>query len=498
MEEAETKIRKIVKEEYLKQTAKPQLDLIIRKVIIEALKRVKIKELREAAIKSLLVFYNKQYGQIRTLFDGNVAALLAVMVMADKNKSLSERKEAYNKTRNIGYNIPLPQKVVISGVPTQAYMQDYLKNKVRPILDNLIRQEAKDPDDISGRNSLRNRAEMEVRYAEHNTQIEDLKNSGNRLVIASTHSDCSERCAPFQGKVYSLDGTSGKTDDGRNFVPLERATEIWYTTKKGKRYKNGLLGFNCRHFLIPYKSGYRFPEPDKEQEKREYAITLRQRELERNVRKWQIKAIENKALDESEYKKARQNAIIANKEYIEFSKKHNRAYYPSRVQVLAEEKDYFQYNEWAKIIGKENMPPNLAKFKELKYNNSRKFDLLRQYKETVKSGGVTNIGFEKYTQTLRQASEKIVGIDTELGKIKGVTKHLIDRIIGSDKEKRQGVTIEQVIDTLKNGKIDEKIKVNQAGKKSIGIKSDMAYVTINPDTLTVIQCHPLGSRKNEK
>lgn len=339
LEEAETKIRKVVKEEYLKQTAKPQLDLIIRKVIIEALKRVKIKELREAAIKSLLVFYNKQYGQIRTLFDGNVAALLAVMVMADKNKSLSERKEAYNKTRNIGYNIPLPQKVVISGVPTQAYMQDYLKKKVRPILDNLIRQEAKDPDDISGRNSLRNRAEMEVRYAEHNTQIEDLKNSGNRLVIASTHSDCSERCAPFQGKVYSLDGTSGKTDDGRNFVPLERATEIWYTTKKGKRYKNGLLGFNCRHFLIPYKSGYRFPEPDKEQEKREYAITLRQRELERNVRKWQIKAIENKGLDESEYKKARQNAIFANKEYIEFSKKHNRAYYPSRVQVLADSKN---------------------------------------------------------------------------------------------------------------------------------------------------------------
>ena len=149
-------------------------------------------------------------------------------------------------------------------------------------------------------------------------------------------------------------------------------------------------------FIFPYKSGYRFPEPDKKQEKREYAITLRQRELERNVRKWQIKAIENKGLDESEYKKAKQNAIFANKEYIEFSKKHNRAYYPSRVQVSAEEKDYFQYNEWAKIIGKENMPKTLDKFQEIRCNDEKEYRALQEFKQYRAKNPETSITREEY------------------------------------------------------------------------------------------------------
>ena len=198
----------------------------------------------------------------------------------------------------------------------------------------MVKQYPLDPNDVSGRNSLRNLAEMEVRYQSHKDSIENLKAKGVKLVIASTHADCSERCAKWQGKVFSLDGTYGTTDDGRPYEPLENATDIYYTTKAGKTYKNGLLGFNCRHFIIPYKSGYRFPKPNANEERRQYGITLKQRELERQVRKWRTEAITLRGLNREAYLSARQKAIEWNKAYIKFSHDNGRAYYPSRTEIL--------------------------------------------------------------------------------------------------------------------------------------------------------------------
>ena len=222
----------------------------------------------------------------------------------------------------------------ILGSPIKKYMQSYMRDNVKPALDRLAKQQARDPDDVTGRNTLRNRAEMEVRYQDHLDQIGNFKASGVKLVIASAHADCSERCRPWQGRVYSLDGTRGTTDDGRAYVPLEEATDVFYTTKAGKTYKNGLLGFNCRHYLVAYKKGYRFPKPAAEAERKEYAITIEQRRLEREVRKWRMVAVESKNLDRERYLDAKKRATAANNAYIAFSKQHNRAYYPSRIKII--------------------------------------------------------------------------------------------------------------------------------------------------------------------
>lgn len=117
-------------------------------------------------------------------------------------------------------------------------------------------------------------------------------------------------------------------------MPLETATDVFYTTKAGKTYKNGLLGFNCRHYLVPYKSGYTFPKPNAAEERRQYAITLKQRQLERNVIKWKIEAVENKGVNKERYNTARKKAQEWNNAYIRYSMKHQRAYYPSRTKVL--------------------------------------------------------------------------------------------------------------------------------------------------------------------
>ena len=336
MEEAETKIRQVVKDEFFAQTPKAAIDKKVFESILAAEKEIKIVALAIAARQSLLRFYSDQYDELRRSFGWQLPALAALLLLngrtltgGDIRPTKPQTEQAKQILAERGYDASR-----LTGAPLQKFSRDYMRDNVKPALDRLAAQQARDPDDVSGRNTLRNRAEMEVRYNEHLEQIAALREQGVNLVICSTHADCSERCRPWQGRVYSLDGTRGRTDDGRSYVPLEEATDIYYTTKAGKTYKNGLLGFNCRHFLVPYKSGYRFPKPNATEERREYEITQEQRRLETVVRKWRTKAVEYKNTDRESYLKARSNAIAANKAYIAFSKQNNRAYYPSRTALL--------------------------------------------------------------------------------------------------------------------------------------------------------------------
>lgn len=336
LEETETKIRQTVKYEYFSRTQKSNIDSKIKKIIAEGLKEIKIPELREAALRSLWRFYNAQYTELQRSFGRQLPIMNALFLLLGKKVNGDEFKPSETQRQEARYFLTENgfDEARTMGVPLQMYSQEYINKHVNPALERLAEQEAKDPDDISGRNSLRNRAEMEVRYNSNQSSISDLKSRGVRLVIASVHADCSVRCRGWQGRVYSLDGTRGVTDDGRSYVPLEEATDVFYTTNAGKTYKNGLLGFNCRHYLVEYKSGYYFPKPNPIVEEREYRITEEQRQLERQVRKWRIRAVENKGQDDKAYKKARKKAIEWNKTYIKFSQDNHRAYYPSRVKII--------------------------------------------------------------------------------------------------------------------------------------------------------------------
>lgn len=336
MEEAEAQIRVTVKNEYFSLKQKYEIDKKIFPIIREATLQIKIPDLRRAAETSLLNFYNRQYNELVMSFSWQLPTLTAFLLLIGTTltgRGIKPTEAQKARARQIleGQGFDGSR---LMGAPLQKYSQEYINKNVKPALDRLAKQFAKDPDDISGRNSLRNKAEVAVRWQEHQDTIEQFKRDGVNLVICSTHADCSARCRPWQGRVYSLNGTSGITDDGRRFVPLETATDIYYTTKSGKQWKNGLFGFNCRHFLVPYKSGYRFPKPNAAEERKEYTITQLQREYERNVRYWRTVAIENKNLDQKKYLDARAKAIAWNREYITFSKQNNRAYYPSRTKII--------------------------------------------------------------------------------------------------------------------------------------------------------------------
>lgn len=337
LEEAEAEIRKTVRAEYMKGTPRPRINDKVVRIIETALKQVKIPNLQKAAKLSLVRFYNRQYKELSLLSPTTLeiitvtGLLLSHSIKADNGRVTALRAKGFFFNKNGLVDVP---KANLYGVPMQKFSKDYFEENVKPVFERLKKQQSLDPHDIRGVNTLRNLAEMEVRYNDHLQQIEDLKAAGNKLVIASSHADCSDRCRPWQGRVFSLDGTSGKTDDGRDYVPLEKATDVFYTTKAGKTYKNGLLGFSCRHYLVPYKSGYRFPKPDAKEERKQYDITLKQRAYEREVRKWRDEALEYQGVDDKRYNYAKAKADEWNKEYINFSRENKRAYYPSRTKIL--------------------------------------------------------------------------------------------------------------------------------------------------------------------
>lgn len=132
----------------------------------------------------------------------------------------------------------------------------------------------------------------------------------------------------------------------------------------------------------------------------------------------------------------------------------------------------------------------------MKYNEGRRFDLLRQYRESVADSKVTNIGFSEHEKVTAEVQHKIIGVTTSTGEIvEKTTQHIVDRVIGCEAVKREGVPIQTVIDTLKNGTCDGKITYNSEGKPSIRFISAEATVTFNPQTKTAVQCTPKTRNK---
>ena len=342
--DAQTDIKITIKDGVLSGSPSYTIKAKIREIIDKALQLINSATLRENARISLMQFAERAYMTLRNVLP-NPTMSLAVYLLA---KSINERRLTGKLTREAEYYIPSSHAerqavrtlsnggyfhTTAKGIPLQEFQKTYI-DRVSKALSDIASQNALDADDLTRRNSLRNFAEMQVRYERHLEEIQKLKNDGVKLVVCSVHADCSDRCKEWQGRVYSLDGTYGITEDGREYVPLEVATDVYYTTKKGKRYKNGLLGFNCRHRLLPYKVGMLIPTVSEEERKREDAITKRQRELERTVIRWREEALMQKGVNAVEYKKARVNAINANKRYQEYSKTNGRAYYPDRVKIL--------------------------------------------------------------------------------------------------------------------------------------------------------------------
>lgn len=158
--------------------------------------------------------------------------------------------------------------------------------------------------------------------------------------------------------------------------------------------------------------------------------------------------------------------------------------------------DRRQYKYYKDVIGTENMPDSLAKFQEMKYNNTPEWELLQKYKRSRSSGKLSAFSsFDDYRKYHDVIQNNVVGITTSDGiKIISQSDHFIERVLGTTvKEgqtevKREGVQIDDIVDTLlKPVAIKEKQVKRGISRKYIGSKIE---VTVNPETGNLIQTNP--------
>ena len=334
--DAQTDIKTAIKQSVLSGESAEAAKNKINNIIDRAVARIRSPTLKQDGKISLMKFANVAYAQFNQNLRGisplKIAAVIVLMRAITAKQPTGQIYQPATAVEQRAARV-LSYTANNKGIPLQEFQKVYI-DRVDGALKNLAQSHALDPNDFTGRNSLRNLAEMQVRYERHQSEIAEFKKRGTKLVVCSVHADCSQRCARWQGRVYSLDGKRGVTDDGREIIPLEVATDVYYTTKAGRTYKNGLLGFNCRHKLFEYKPKMAIPTVSELQQKREYAITLKQREMERDIIAARENALMYKDTNVDKYRVWKKAAVERYEQYKRFSAANNRAYYPDRVKIL--------------------------------------------------------------------------------------------------------------------------------------------------------------------
>lgn len=145
-------------------------------------------------------------------------------------------------------------------------------------------------------------------------------------------------------------------------------------------------------------------------------------------------------------------------------------------------------------------PKTLAKRNELRYNNKQESELFDLYLAQVKRGTVSPMcTFENYKNQYALIEEKIVGITTSNGiLIASQSKHFIERVIGTMEDPkthlpRSGVSVDAILDTLKNPLKINTPRIDAEGLKSQKFIGRHGTVVINPETGVMIQCNPTDS-----
>lgn len=234
IEETQTEIKELIKDMILKGKNKFEIGKEIEKKINVCLDELEIERLKEEVERGLRAFADKVYIILFILF-ANIT-YKQIQAISNVARGSTTPKDIQTAEQALG------QMAYERRVPLNMYSKNYMQ-MVKERIDTLSRLEAKE--DYTSRMTLRNSAEIQVRHEAVEKQLQDLRDKGENLIWIVPHANCSERCQPFQGKLYSLDGTYG-TVDGIQYQPLEVATEVYETTKAGKIYKNGCLsGYNC-------------------------------------------------------------------------------------------------------------------------------------------------------------------------------------------------------------------------------------------------------------
>lgn len=339
---ATTRVKAIITECISKGVSDKELTKRLNKVIAEECKHINDVGFREQFRKSLVISARKWHYELMQTYRINEenmrrAALkqpLNVELNNLLNKTPYQKQFEFRRLLDDGTN---------PGIPVIKDYQSSVKLAVKALA-------AEPPKIVTTKNGgayimpARLRAEMAVRYAAAVENLQRLIDSGVSFCWISSHPNCSPRCSPFQGKLYSLFkgkvtidgkeyGESG-TIDGISYKPINEA--LAGANGDG----NGCIsGYNCRHRAIEYERGSKPPADYSETEmKREYAIDKQQRAYENRIRQLKQEEKQLRACGmEKEAAAKRKQWRRLTKDYQIYSIENDRAYYPYRYVIDREE-----------------------------------------------------------------------------------------------------------------------------------------------------------------
>ena len=169
---------------------------------------------------------------------------------------------------------------------------------------------------------------------------------GIQLIEVSSHMGARPLCAPYQGRIFSRDGSKGITTDGAG-------GKIYYTPLSETSYGEpaGLFGINCGHVQYPFAPGINFqryfPYP-KEENDRRYQQFQRQRAMERDIRATKRECMMLQAAGDDEgLQKASQRLRTQKQKYSQYSKDCGLGTHYDRTQVYGYDRSKSGKTVWA-------------------------------------------------------------------------------------------------------------------------------------------------------
>ncbi len=169
---------------------------------------------------------------------------------------------------------------------------------------------------------------------------------GIQLIEVSSHMGARPKCAPYQGRIFSRDGTSGVTTD-------LNGNKISYTPLSSTSYgqPDGLFGINCGHVQYPYLQGLsiqRYFPYDEEENAERYKQFQRQRAMERDIRATKRECMMLQAAgDEEGLQKASHRLRAQKQKYSAYCKDSGLGTHYDRTQVYGYDRSKSAKTVWA-------------------------------------------------------------------------------------------------------------------------------------------------------
>ena len=342
IEVAETEIKKLVNYYALYFKSRQELITKINGIIRAVNERLPISlferekyifGLKQTAEKMVRDYYDKVVDRYKLLLA--LLLIFGVKVKADNPMELNKQIKVHQAEIKEVYKTNIDVVSMQKGFPNVENYQKELAMRMRKLAETQTVSSETGKKPIS----LWQKAELDLRHEHQIDMIQSLQDRGVRYAWTSTHPDCSKRCEKWQGKLFDIQADHSELSGHRMRNKVDGNTvycfkEVINQIDKYGYTNNIIVGFNCRHKLVPYKPNSVPPqEYTKEQVKRNREINQTLRQMEREIRLYKQQSILYNSIDKSLARKYKLKAEQLMAEYKKFANENGYAWYEWRVRV---------------------------------------------------------------------------------------------------------------------------------------------------------------------